>query len=172
MEKKGLNFLVGLGGLWLLWKIYSMGWLHKVGFLAIDYCANTSLASEEAYSTTPLALFATLLIDAVAVFGSLLILFTTGIWELLMQAGGFIQDMIVALKEYLETFKKDIPAPLPKPAKDESEVSVDNSVEKDINPLEVILLELKSLSEKQEKIVENQNLLKTEVEKLKEPKNE
>lgn len=186
MEKKGLNFLVGLGGLWLLWWLYSAGFLHKVGFLAIDYSLNTQLLTyssletfNEPYMNTPLALFATLLIDVVAVFGSLLILFTSGIWDLLMQGGGFFQDMLVSLKAYLETFKKEIPTPLPEPVKDETEIPPEIPLDpvKEINPLEVILLELKSLGEKQEKIAEsqailndNQSVLKNELEKLKETK--
>lgn len=181
MDKKGLNFLVGLGGLWLLWKFYSIGWLHKVGFLAIDYTVNSNLVNsyslgEDVYMTTPLALFATLLIDIIAVFGSLIILSVSGIWELLMQSGSFFQDLLKTLKDYLDGFKKEIPIPLPEPVKDP--VNPDNvvpeitpEVKENINPLEIILLELKSLNEKQNILNNNQTILKDELEKLKDKPN-
>jgi hypothetical protein len=156
MDKKGLNFLAGLGGLWLLWKIYSIGWFHKIGFLAVNYAVGSDL-SESTYSSTPLALLAALLIDAIAVFGSLLIISFSGLWDLLLQGGSFFQDLLVTLKEYLEGFKKDIPI--------KEDVKDLEPVKEDINPLEVILLEIKNLGEQQKN-------LQVEIEKLKDKPNE
>lgn len=170
MDKKGLNFLAGLGGLWLLWKVYSIGWFHKVGFLAINHTIGSELvySSYDTYGSTPLALFAALLIDAIAVFGSLIIISCSGLWDLLLKAGSFFKDLLVTLKAYLDSFKKDIPKPdvvkdpVLEPIEPEEPVK---PVEEELNPLEVILLEIKALGEQQKN-------LQVEIEKLKDKPNE
>lgn len=182
MENKGLNFLAGLGGLWLIWKLYSIGWFHTIGFLAINTAFGSSLVyhGDVLYNTTPLALLAALLIDAVAIFGSLLIIFASGIWDILLYGGKYLADLTVTLKEYLEDFRKDVtPAPLPVDPVDPVDSDPVNPVEEELNPLEVILLEIKTISDNQKSLVEtqimlneNQNALKVELDGLKGKTNE
>lgn len=192
MENKGLNFLAGLGGLWLLWKLYSIGWLHAVGFLAIDSTFGTDLSyncagvfsGDQLFGVTPLALFASLLIDAVAVFGALLIVVASGIWQLFMQIGSYLKDLFDTLKEYLEGFRKNV---VPNVTKTDSEVvqevvqevvsEAKNETEE--SPLEIILLEIKGIKDRQLDLLETQKMLsdnqislKTELDNLKDKPNE
>lgn len=200
MENKGLNFLAGLGGLWLLWKLYSIGWLHALGFmtmglvfgteLSYDYCSSGVFTGDQLYGVTPLALFASLVIDAIAIFGSLLIVVGSGIWQLAMQVGSYLKDLFITLKEYLENFRKDV---TPDKAKLDPEINseVDQEVNSEIkdevkdevkveeSPLEIILLEIKSIKTRQEDLLEtqkvlndNQIALKTELDNLKDKPNE
>ena len=201
MENKGLNFLAGLGGLWLLWKLYSIGWLHAMGFLAMgavfgselsyNYCSSGFFTGDQLYGVTPLALFASLLIDAVAVFGALLIVVVSGLWQLAMQLGAYLKDLSITLKEYLDGFRKDVvPDPIPnvdpvvvpdvKPEV-ESEVlqEVKDKVVTEESPLEIILLEIQGIKTRQVDLLETQKILndnqislKAELDNLKDKPNE
>lgn len=157
MEKKGLNFLAGLGGLWLIWQLYITGWLHTVGFLTINYATGQELFYDGTYSVTPLALFGSLVIDAIAILGSLLIVLVTGLWQVLTEFGYYLKDLFIVLKDYLDGFKSEmskkdtVVTPVKEDEKeDENSVTVKDPVEERLNPLQVILLELKSIKEKQE----------------------
>jgi hypothetical protein len=203
MENKGLNFLAGLGGLWLLWKLYSIGWLHAVGFLAIDSTFGTDLSyncagvfsGDQLFGVTPLALFASLLIDAVAVFGALLIVVVSGLWQLAMQLGAYLKDLSITLKEYLDGFRKDVvPDPIPNvdpvvvpDVKPEVEPEVESEVLQEVkdkvvteeSPLEIILLEIQGIKTRQVDLLETQKILndnqislKAELDNLKDKPNE
>lgn len=184
MENKGLNFLAGLGGLWLLWKLYSIGWLHAMGFLAMgtifgsellyNYCGSEFFTGDQLYGVTPLALFASLLIDAVAVFGALLIVVISGIWQLAVQFGLYLKDLSITLKEYLEGFRKSV---TPDVVKLDSDVKDKVKIEE--SPLEIILLEIQGIKTRQIDLLEtqktlndNQISLKAELDNLKDKPNE
>lgn len=152
MEKKGLNFLVGLAGIWLIWKLYTIGILHRIGFLAINSAIGSDLVFNtfsDTYGSTPLAVFAALLIDAIAVFGSLLVIVSSGLWDLLLQAGVFLNDLGITLKAYLSGYKKEVK-------------EVQTIEENKENPLEIILLEVKAIRDSQIKLEEDVKLLKGE----------
>lgn len=93
-ENKGYNFLVGILGLWLLYMAYSHGLLHQIGFMAINKVQSTQLVyGDSTTSTTPLAVFANFLIEAVTAFGYLLILISSGLWSGGLVAAKYIKDL-------------------------------------------------------------------------------
>lgn len=188
MENKGLNFLAGLGGLWLLWKLYSIGWLHAAGFLAMgmvfgndisyNYCGSEFFTGDQLYGVTPLALFASLAIDAVAILGALLIVVASGIWQLTMQIGSYLKDLFITLKEYLENFRKDVTPDTVEPDP-EVDPEVKDEVKVEESPLEIILLEIQGIKTRQVDLLETQKMLndnqislKTELDNLKDKPNE
>lgn len=153
MNNKGLNFIVGVGGLWLLWKLWSSGILASIGFMTVGAAFNQDLMycmqDGTVYTDTPLAAFAALFIDAIAVFGSLLIMVSTGLWDLLMSGGGFLSDLAVKLKSYLESY-------LPEEEKVE-DTKEDSSKSEEVSLSSIIksiLVSIKEMQSKQESIEE------------------
>lgn len=167
MENKGFNFLVGIGGLWLLWKLYTTGWLHRIGFMSLSYmtgedysymncgvfeiCHNGVCTGGQAYSITPLAAFASLVIDAIAIFGSLLIMLATGLWDVAMYLGLYLKDMFVTLNEYLKDYTKKSEKPEDKIEEVEVVEETEPKLEEP-SALEVILVTLKDLQENQKEM--------------------
>lgn len=157
MNNKGLNFIVGVGGLWLLWKLWSSGILASIGFMTVGAAFNQDLMycmqDGTVYADTPLAAFAALFIDAIAVFGSLLIMVSTGLWDLLMSGGGFLSDLAVKLKSYLESY-------LPEEEKVEDtteDTKEDSSKSEEVSLSSIIksiLVSIKEMQSKQESIEE------------------
>lgn len=189
-DKRGLNFIVGITGLWVLWKLYWSGWLHRIGLMTVSYATGQDftvlldghmetfsggelVAIDQSYGVTPLAAFASLIIDAVVIFGSLIIMLATGIWELCMYLGTILKDLFERLSEYLQEYKNkkknDKPTPKPSPVeKDKRDKEVET--EAGVNPVEVILLSIKELQKQQEDLQEQINK-KVEVTPVVEVKN-
>ena len=165
MENKGFNFLAGLGGLYLIWKLYTAGWLHRLGFLAINYTFGSDLVfntfGDFGVGSTPLAIFAALIIDAITIFGSLLVLALSGIWSILLQAGSYLQDLFAMLREYLKKYiNKNTPVVIVEPIKEENTSIIKENVKETV--VEVILEEIKKIRDSQAKLEEDVKILKGE----------
>ena len=109
MKDKGFNFIVGLVGLFVIWKLWSSGFLHEIGFMAVGYLEGTQVvygSGQLAYGDTILGVFAALLMDAIAVFGALLWMLLTGLWDILLKGSYALKDMFQTLRVYLEEMKK------------------------------------------------------------------
>lgn len=110
MDKKGLNFIVGIGGIWLIWRLWSTGFLHSVGFMAV----NSTMGTQELQMTysaygdvtygTPLAAFAAVLIDSVAIFGSVLVMLLTGLWQTSGVFFAYLGDLFALLRFYIDKY--------------------------------------------------------------------
>jgi len=140
-NKKGLHFIVGIAGLWLLWWLYSHGVLHYIGFLSFEVAGYhlPYTFGGDTY-TTPLATFASLIIDTITVLGYLIIIASSGIWDFLMVASKYLQDLFSKLREYLKVYVQ----------KNKEEAVLPKETEKNI--LEVILESIKDIQEKQDKL--------------------
>ena len=163
MEKKGFNFLVGLATLWIIWQLNSNGWLHRIGFMAVSYASGQELlyldvqcvevfnqgnmfrysANDLNYSVTPLAAFASLVIDFIAIIGSLTIMLLTGLWDGLVYLSEYLKDLFVLLKDRLDEYKKKST----EETKEEEKQEIIN-IESKPSVLEVVLLSIKELQEK------------------------
>lgn len=89
-QRRGLDFLVGLAVLWLLWRLRADGVLFEVVAVARgDAVAN------------PGALLTGFLIEAVIAIGAVTTLVVSGIWDALFLAGGQAAGALQVFRDYL-----------------------------------------------------------------------
>jgi hypothetical protein len=110
-EKKGLNFLVGIFVIWLIYKLYTLGILHTIGFMTFNYATGSELVySPNSYTVTPLATFVSLIIESITILGYLSVIVSSGIWSIIVTSSGYLNDLFrtvsVYLKDYSQNFKK------------------------------------------------------------------
>lgn len=123
MDKKGLNFMVGVGALWLLWRLYSSGFLHDVGFMTINQVTGQefsySYSGDQVMYSTPIAAIAGVIIDLVTVLGGLIIVLLTGLWDVGKVAVTYTVDLFMMLKAYVDNYfnrdKEEEQKPIPVP---------------------------------------------------------
>lgn len=112
MERRGLNFLVGLAVLWLLWRLRADGLLcHAAAFAAGEPVSN------------PGALITGFVIEAVIAVGAVTTLVASGIWDALFLAGGQASGALQVFRDYLSRLR---PATDP-PADDVADGTVEDS---------------------------------------------
>lgn len=126
-ENKGLNFIVGMFSLWLLYLAYTNGILHQIGFMAVNDVTgyNLTYSQDETVTSTPLALFVNLAIEAISAIGSVCILVSSGLWSILLIGMKNVKEMLVNLTQYIKEMKGKSETLKPTP-KDEQPVEADN----------------------------------------------
>jgi hypothetical protein len=107
-ENRGLRFLVGLAGLYVLWSLRNSGFFEQL----YSWLFPAKSASG--------AVVFTLLSDLIVAFGGVIILVASGLWELIAQAlsglGGFAGEArksVEAFQQSLEAKRADSPPPQP-----------------------------------------------------------
>jgi hypothetical protein len=168
MDKKGLNFIVGLVALFVIFRMWSSGFLHDVGFLAVNNFSSQEISykntSGDFVYSTPLAVFMAIVIDLVAILGSLVVILLTGIWEILGLVTTYVRDMLLLLRDYINNYLEERKKPKEedKDIKEDSlednkeEVVVEIQEQENLNPIVVILEAIREEQNKLSQLVEDQ----------------
>lgn len=172
-KDKGFNFIVGLVGLFIIWKLYSSGFLHEIGFMALAQLEGDKEymygSGAKVYGDTILGVFAALLMDAIAIFGALTWMILTGLWDLILKGSVALKDLFETLRVYLkEMSKKDDkpedPKPTPEPSPEpKPEPKPEPEKQEEVKKEDPIKLIIEVLKEMQAKVDFLENQLKTKV---------
>lgn len=95
-SKRGFHFLAGLAVIWLAYRLYSIGWLHDVGFLMAG----------EPVTQGPGAILVAFVIEGIIAIGWVATLTVSGLWDAAMVVGRLIGDTLKAAHAYLFTAAK------------------------------------------------------------------
>lgn len=158
-EKKGLNFLVGIGVLVVIYKIYTLGIFHQFGFMAVNYATGSNIdfnpmATRGTLSDTPVASFASLMVDLVTILGYLATIVMSGIWDALIVVGKYTKDLFDVLRVYLQNYTKTKTEPVTPVEKtdvsvESNKIPVEVPMVQEKPALQIILETLKELRDRQ-----------------------
>ena len=97
-DGRGLHFLVGIGVIWLFWRLLITGVLHDVGFLAFQ--------TEQAFRG-PGAIVVAFILEAIIAIGAVSVLLVSGLWDAAYTFGVLLKDAFGMGTEYLAAWQAE-----------------------------------------------------------------